>query len=67
MTLIPGYYTYGEAAVKLKKSRAQISRYIHAGLLQPVDLGARKLIPAASIQKFSPPPRGNPNFGRQDC
>lgn len=66
MPTIPGYYTLSEAADVIGVSASQVTRYIQQGLLKAVDLGHQILIEQAQVHNFSRPPRGNPNFRRQD-
>ena len=62
ISMIPGYYTVREAAAVLKRDRSAIARYIRAGLLPAVDLGAFYLLEQDPVHKFRPPPPGNPKF-----
>lgn len=57
---IPGYYTTAEAAGVLGKDPSQVWRYIDAGLLPAINLGAQWVIEQAKVHEFVPPPRGNP-------
>ena len=63
---LPGYYTIGEAAVILKRDHSQVSRYIRQGLLPAIDLGHQKVIEQAAVHEFAPPPRGNPEFRKDE-
>lgn len=62
MAILPGFYTYTEAAQVLRRSESQVSRYVSGGLLKAIDLGRQKVIEQADVHNFSPPPRGNPTF-----
>lgn len=55
------------AAKRLGKSRVQIWNYIKSGRLPacPVDGGKAFVIDAAELERFEPPPKGNPNFSRK--
>jgi len=64
---LPDYYTIREAAAILDRDVSQICRYVRAGLLPAVDLGHQWVIRQADVRKFTPPPRGNPNFLRDNA
>lgn len=65
MALLPGFYTFSEAARVLDRSESQVSRYVSAGLLKAIDLGRQKVIEQAEVHNFVHPPRGNPMFLRR--
>lgn len=60
--VIPGYYTIQEAAPKLRRSEATVTRYCQAGKLSAIFTGVQWLIEQASLEKFKEPRRGNPNW-----
>jgi excisionase family DNA binding protein len=62
MSQIPGYMTVIEAAREIKRSHAQVTRYIKAGLLAYKSVGTQYLIPEKAVESFECPKRGNPNF-----
>lgn len=65
MSILKGYLTPAEAAVILKKSEHTVRRYIRLGQLPHVDDRGRKHIPADALKGFTPPPVGNPTFGKK--
>ncbi len=65
-TKVPGYYTVDEACGVLDRSHGMVCRYIRQGLLKAIDLGGQLLLEQGEVHEFHPPPRGNPNFRKQD-
>ena len=65
-TKIPGYYTIGEAAQVLGKSKAMVGWYIRRGQLIARKIGREILIEAPLVHDFRPNPRGNPNFRKSN-
>lgn len=65
MSTIPGFLTVYEAARRLRKSHAQVTRYIKAGHLPARKIGTSWLIEKKDLDGFIPPPRGNPAFLKQ--
>lgn len=55
------------AAKRLGKSRRQVLNYIQQGKLEacPVDGGKAYVIDSDALERFTPPPIGNPNFSRK--
>jgi excisionase family DNA binding protein len=65
MATLPGYYTTAEAGSVLGRDPSQVWRYIKAGLLPAINVGAQWLIEQAPVHEFVPPPRGNPLLRRK--
>lgn len=65
MAQIPGYYTLSEAATVIDRTPVMVSRYIRKGYLPAKKIGTQYLLEQAAVHKFTPPPRGNPNFRRK--
>lgn len=62
MTVLKDWLTTTEAAEIIGRSRPQITRYCQRGLLRYIEVGNAILIRAEDARKFTPPPRGNPDF-----
>ena len=66
MATLPGYYTISEAAVVIGVSHSQCARYVREGILPAVNLGHNKVIEQQAVHQFKRPPRGNPDFRKDD-
>lgn len=62
MSAIEGYLTIQEASDVIGLSPSQLTRHCKAGKLKAKNIGKQWLIEEEDAEKFSPPPRGNPNF-----
>lgn len=66
VSLFPGLLTSYEAASFLGRSHSQVCRYVRLNLLPAKRVGNNILIDESALRKFNPPPRGNPNFRRDE-
>jgi len=66
MSAIPGYVEISEIAARFHVHYSQAAKYVQKGLLPFIQVGNSKLVPAVAVDKFTPPPRGNPNFVKKD-
>ena len=65
VAVIDDFYTPAQAAAIIGVSHAQVTRYVHNGLLQAERIGPQLLLPKPQVHKFKRPPRGNPAFRSQ--
>lgn len=65
MSIIPGFYTISEAAEVIGRSPSQVTRYCQQNLIKALNTGRQWLIEQEEAHKFTPPPKGNPDFRRQ--
>jgi hypothetical protein len=58
------YLTPAEVAGRLDRSVVSVQRYCRAGLLPgAIQVGRSWGIPASALDRFTPPPIGNPEMG----
>ena len=63
MSKIPGYVTVTEIARALKVSHSQAARYVRGKRFKgTIKVGNQSLIPRASLDGFTKPEPGNPNW-----
>lgn len=65
MSAIPGYVEIKEIASRFHVHYSQAAKYVQHGHLPHILVGNTKLIPIEAVEKFTPPPVGNPNFLRK--
>jgi hypothetical protein len=62
---IDEYITAQEAARILRRELSALTRYVRQGFLKPVWKGGVRLFLRSEVERFQPPPVGNPNFRRR--
>ncbi len=59
---LDGYLTPAQAGQRLGVTAGQVARYVAAGQLPAIRSGRSIFIPAESLDGFTRPQRGNPQF-----
>jgi hypothetical protein len=67
MADISEFLTAREAARLMNRDISALTRYVKQGLLHPVWKGGVRLFLREEIEKFQPPPVGNPQLVRRKC
>lgn len=66
VSILQNYLTPREAADRLGKSYPSVCRYMSDGTLPAIEDRGRKYIPVEAVENFQEPPKGNPNFRKQN-